>query len=88
MTWFKDNRGHILESRVSFRLIQCDLCNRLVSKQSCVKMRQSRITGALYPVKKYSYPKPASKLAEAEIEISGGVIKPRNKNYKQLFSAD
>jgi hypothetical protein len=91
MTWFREpgGKGHVLESKSKIhQLIWCPLCQKLISKRSCIKLRQSTKTGKLYQVKKYTYPKPATKLAVPEIEISGGVIKPRNKNYKQLPFTD
>ena len=65
MTWFKDKSGHIMESgnRVH-RLLYCSLCQKLVSKSQCQKLRQDK-HGNLYEVKRYCYDK-SSKIERAE----------------------
>jgi hypothetical protein len=56
MTWFKDSNGHILESKNKIhRLLYCPLCQKLISKADCQKLRQSSKTRDLYPVKRYYY---------------------------------
>jgi hypothetical protein len=56
MTWFKDSNGHILESKNKIhRLLYCPLCQKLISKADCQKLRQSSKTRNLYPVKRYYY---------------------------------
>ena len=58
MTWFKDSNGHISESKNKIhRLLYCPLCQKLISKADCQKLRQSSKTGTLYPVKRYHYEK-------------------------------
>jgi hypothetical protein len=56
MTWFKDNNGHILESKNQIhRLVYCQLCAKLLSKGDCKRLRQSIKNGNLYEVKSYRY---------------------------------
>jgi hypothetical protein len=56
MTWFKDRNGHTLESKNKIhRLLYCPLCQKLISKADCQKLRQSSKTRNLYPVKRYYY---------------------------------
>jgi hypothetical protein len=56
MTWFKDSNGHTLESKNKIhRLLYCPLCQKLISKADCQKLRQSSKTRNLYPVKRYYY---------------------------------
>jgi hypothetical protein len=56
MTWFKDNTGHILESKNKIhRLVYCPLCAKLLSKGDCKRLRQSIKNGNLYEVKSYRY---------------------------------
>jgi hypothetical protein len=56
MTWFKDTNGHTLESKNKIhRLLYCPLCQKLISKADCQKLRQSSKTRNLYPVKRYYY---------------------------------
>ena len=56
MTWFKDNNGHILESKNKIhRLVYCPLCAKLLSKGDCKRLRQSIKNGNLYEVKSYRY---------------------------------
>ena len=63
MTWFKDSNGHILESKNKIhRLLYCPLCQKLILKADCQKLRQSSKTRNLYPVKCYYYSK--TQLAE------------------------
>ena len=58
MTWFQDNNYHILESKSNMhRLIYCPLCQKLVSKTQCQKLRQD----------KYHYDK-LSKIERAKIK--------------------
>jgi hypothetical protein len=65
MTWFKDKCGHIMESRNKVhRLLYCSLCQKLVSKSQCQKLRQDK-HGNLYEVKRYCYDK-LSKIERAE----------------------
>jgi hypothetical protein len=57
MTWFQDNNHHILESKSSrHRLLYCPLCQKLISKTECQKLRQNK-HGSLYKVKTYHYDK-------------------------------
>jgi len=45
MTWFKDSNGHTLESKNKIhRLLYCPLCQKLISKADCQKLRQSSKT--------------------------------------------
>jgi hypothetical protein len=65
MTWFKDNNGHILESKnMMHRLLYCPFCQKLIFKAECQKLRQDRY-GNLYKVKRYHYDK-LSKIERAE----------------------
>jgi|RhiMetdeSRZDD1v2_1073273.scaffolds.fasta_scaffold1064020_1 hypothetical protein len=65
MTWFKDINMHIIESKnKSHRLIYCPLCQKLIFKSECQKLRQDKC-GNLYKVKQYHYDK-LSKLERAE----------------------
>lgn len=55
MTWFKDNNGHVMESKNSMhRLLYCSLCQKLIFKAQCQKLRQDK-NGNLYKVKTYHY---------------------------------
>ena len=57
MTWFQDNNSHILESKsIMHRLLYCPLCQKLISKTQCQKLRQDK-HGNLYKVKTYHYDK-------------------------------
>ena len=57
MTWFQDDNHHILESKSNkHRLLYCPLCQKLVSKTECQKLRQDK-HGKLYLVKTYHYDK-------------------------------
>src|SRR5919197_5904942 len=57
MTWFQDNNCHILESKRNMhRLLYCPLCQKLISKTQCQKLRQDK-HGKLYKVKTYHYDK-------------------------------
>jgi hypothetical protein len=57
MTWFQDNNSHILESKSSMhRLLYCPLCQKLISKTQCQKLRQDKYR-KLYKVKTYHYDK-------------------------------
>jgi hypothetical protein len=57
MTWFEDNNSHILESKSNMhRLLYCPLCQKLISKTQCQKLRQNKY-GKLYKVKTYHYDK-------------------------------
>jgi hypothetical protein len=59
MTWFQDNNHHILESKSNMhRLLYCPLCQKLISKTQCQKLRQDK-DGNLYKVKTYHYDKPS-----------------------------
>jgi hypothetical protein len=65
MTWFKDNNGHITESKNKMhRLLYCPLCRKLISKGECQRLRQDK-DGKLYEVKRYCYNK-FSKIQRAE----------------------
>jgi len=65
MIWFQDNNRHILESKSSkHRLLYCPLCQKLISKTQCQKLRQDK-HGSLYKVKTYHYDK-LSKLERAK----------------------
>jgi hypothetical protein len=55
MTWFKDNNSHILESKnKQHRLLYCPLCQKLLAKGECRRLRQDR-HGRLYEVRHYNY---------------------------------
>ena len=57
MTWFQDDNHHILESKNNMhRLLYCPLCQKLISKTDCQKLRQDK-DGNLYKVKTYHYDK-------------------------------
>jgi hypothetical protein len=57
MTWFQDVNHHILESKSNMhRLLYCPLCQKLVSKTKCQKLRQDK-HGNLHKVKTYHYDK-------------------------------
>jgi hypothetical protein len=57
MTWFQDDNQHILESKSNMhRLLYCPLCQKLISKTKCQKLRQDK-DGNLYNVKTYHYDK-------------------------------
>jgi hypothetical protein len=65
MVWFKDENGHILESKNRIhRLLYCPLCQNLIFKVECQKLRQDR-NGDLYVVKRYHYDR-LSKIQRAE----------------------
>ena len=65
MTWFQDDNNHILESKSNMhRLLYCPLCQKLISKTKCQKLRQDK-HGKLYKVKTYHYDK-LSKLERAK----------------------
>jgi hypothetical protein len=65
MVWFKDKNGHILESKNRIhRLLYCPLCQKLIFKVECQKLRQDR-NGDLYVVKRYHYDR-LSKIQRAE----------------------
>jgi hypothetical protein len=65
MTWFQDNNHHVLESKSNMhRLLYCPLCQKLISKTQCQKLRQDK-DGNLYKVKTYHYDK-LSKLERAK----------------------
>jgi hypothetical protein len=65
MTWFKDNNGHVMESKNSMhRLLYCSLCQKLIFKAQCQKLRQDK-NGNLYKVKTYHYDN-LSKIQRAE----------------------
>jgi len=56
VNWFKDPDGHILESNNKiYRLIYCALCQKLISKIECEKLRQSSRYGNLYKDRCYYY---------------------------------
>jgi hypothetical protein len=84
VVWFKDSNGHILESKTNIhRLVYCPLCQKLISKIECQKLRQSSRNGKLYKVKRYHYDK-SSKIKRAEnieerkgnrlVELSNGEL--------------
>jgi hypothetical protein len=65
MTWFEDSNRHIIESKNRMhRLIYCQLCQKLISKSECQKLRQDK-EGNLYKVNRYHYDK-LSKVVRAE----------------------
>jgi hypothetical protein len=67
MTWFQDNNCHILESKRNMhRLLYCPLCQKLISKTQCQKLKQDK-HGKLYKVKTYHYDK-LSKIERAKIK--------------------
>jgi hypothetical protein len=67
MNWFKDSNGHILESKNRMhRLLYCPLCQKLIFKANCQKLRQDK-QGNLYKVKRYHYDK-LSKLERAQLK--------------------
>jgi hypothetical protein len=65
MTWFEDSNRHIIESKNRMhRLLYCQLCQKLISKSECQKLRQDK-EGNLYKVNRYHYDK-LSKVVRAE----------------------
>jgi len=61
LVWFKDHKGHILESKNRVhRLLYCSLCRKLITKADCQKLKQSKRTGNFYQVKRYYYMVPVS----------------------------
>jgi hypothetical protein len=65
LTWFEDTNRHKVESKNSIhRLIYCQLCQKLVSKSYCQKLRQDKY-GNLYKIKRYHYDK-VSKIKREE----------------------
>ena len=65
MTWFEDSNRHIIESKNSMhRLLYCQLCQKLISKSECQKLRPDKY-GNLYSVKRYHYDK-LSKITRIE----------------------
>jgi hypothetical protein len=65
MNWFKDSGGHIIESKNrTHRLLYCQLCQKLIFKSDCQKLRQDK-HGILYKVKRYHYDR-LSKIERAE----------------------
>ena len=65
MTWFEDTNRHIIESKNSMhRLLYCQLCQKLISKSECQRLRQDK-EGNLYKVNRYHYDK-LSKVARGE----------------------
>ena len=67
MAWFQDNNHHVLESRSNMhRLLYCPLCQKLIFKANCQKLRQDK-QGNLYKVKRYHYDK-LSKLERAQLK--------------------
>ena len=65
MTWFQDTNYHILESKSDMhRLLYCPLCQKLIYKTQCQKVRQDK-HAKLYKVKTYHYDK-LSKLERAK----------------------
>jgi hypothetical protein len=65
MTWFEDTNRHIIESKNRVhRLLYCQLCQKLISKSECQKLRQDK-EGNLYKVNRYHYDK-LSKVVRAE----------------------
>ena len=65
MTWFQDDNHHILESKNNMhRLLYCPLCQKLISKTKCQKLRQDK-DGNLNKVKTYHYDK-LSKIERAK----------------------
>jgi hypothetical protein len=67
VNWFKDSNGHILESKNRMhRLLYCPLCQKLIFKANCQKLRQDK-QGNLYKVKRYHYDK-LSKLERAQLK--------------------
>ena len=65
MMWFQDDNHHILESKSNMhRLLYCPLCQKLISKTKCQKLRQGK-DGKLYKVNTYHYDK-LSKLERAK----------------------
>jgi hypothetical protein len=66
VNWFKDPDGHILESNNKiYRLIHYALCQKLISKIECEKLRQSSRYGNLYKVRRHYYDS-ASKIKRAD----------------------
>ena len=65
MTWFEDTNRHIIESKNRMhRLLYCQLCQKLISKSECQKLRQDK-EGNLYKVNRYHYDK-LSKVVRAQ----------------------
>ena len=82
MAWFKDKNGHILESQNRVhRLLYCPLCQKLIFKVECQKLRQDR-NGDLYAVKRYHYDR-LSKIQRAERKEQREV-----KRLKELPNAE
>lgn len=55
MTWFKDVNAHVIESKnKSHRLLYCPLCQKLLAKAQCRRLRQDK-NGKLYEVRRYNY---------------------------------
>jgi hypothetical protein len=82
MNWFKDKNGHILESKNRIhRLLFCPLCQKLIFKIECQKLRQDK-NGSLYPVKRYRYDR-LSKTQRAERKEEREV-----KRLRELPSAE
>ena len=82
MAWFKDKNGHILESKNrTHRLLYCPLCQKLIFKVECQKLRQDR-NGDLYVVKRYHYDR-ISKIQRAERKEEREV-----KRLKELPNAE
>ena len=65
MNWFKDSSEHIIESKNrTHRMLYCGLCQKLILKSECQKLRQDK-RGNMYKVKRYHYDK-SSKIERAE----------------------
>lgn len=65
MNWFKDSSEHIIESKNrTHRMLYCGLCQKLILKSECQKLRQDK-RGNMYEVKRYHYDK-LSKIERAE----------------------
>jgi hypothetical protein len=82
MTWFQDTNYHILESKSNMhRLLYCPLCQKLISKTQCQKLRQDK-RGNLYKVKTYYYDK------LSKIERAKRKEQKENKRQQELSNVE
>jgi hypothetical protein len=82
MTWFQDANYHILESKSNMhRLLYSPLCQKLISKTQCQKLRQDK-RGNLYKVKTYHYDK------LSKIERAKRKEQKENKRQQELSNVE
>ena len=75
MNWFRDSSEHIIESKNrTHRMLYCGLCQKLILKSECQKLRQDK-RGNMYEVKRYHYDK-LSKIERA--------VRKEEKEVKRL----